>query len=512
MTGAASLSNSSRSRESQLEALGNDVFDVLVLGGGISGISASHELTRRGYRVALIDDHDFASGTSQESSQLIWGGIKYLQQGHVKLVSGLCYDRNAFIRQYPDRVTPQRFVYPRFHHDPLNLVMLMAGTYAYWVIGRGFDARPHRLTTRDIERLIPRISTESFSGGVEYSEGRMLTSDARLTLDLLFDSMGAGLTAVNYVSLRDVNWRNDQSCFEVHAEDSVRKSPLAIRAKWIVNTTGIWADAVNKILGIDPPYRHLYSKGVHLVLPRIETSGRALTCLAKDGRIFFVIPWDKATLVGTTDTPFDAPPTRVHADREDIEYLRGECEAKFDLKIGDEDVLNTKAGLRPLVRPPNLRGEDFLSLARSHKVWSDERARITILWGGKYTNCFSMAEEIADQVGVPPSGKRRLVLGSQNGRVSDEIVWGSGADGDALAHACRSELVVKLEDLLRRRTNIGLKVARSGWGVGGENEPQLRKLALAISNAKSGDATPILEDYRRSMAGASGATASLPRR
>lgn len=485
-----------RSRASQLESLGNDSFDVLVLGGGITGTSAALELTRRGYRTALIDNQDFASGTSQESSQLIWGGIKYLQQGHVKLTAGLCRDRNLFVRQYPDRVTPTRFLYPRFDHDPNNLAKLSLGTWIYHAFGRGFDERPCRRTTGEIMRLAPQLRPGGFSGGVEYSEARMSKSDARLTLDLLFDAMNAGLTAVNYVSLLDVTWNNGDSVFEVEATDSSSDARLDIRARWIVNTTGIWADDVNRMLGIDPPYRHLFSKGVHLILPRIETSGRALTCLAKDGRIFFVIPWGNVTLIGTTDTPFYEPAARVKADASDIDYLRRECESKFDLQVTDDMILNTKAGLRPLVRPPAMSDEDFLTLARSHKVWTDDKARITILWGGKYTNCFSIAEEIADQVHLQPSGPGRFVAASSEGRIDDAMLWDADSEREVLAEACTREMVVTLEDLLRRRTNIALKVPRGGWGFENEHEKELKHLANAVAQSTDGDARAILETYR----------------
>lgn len=486
-----------RSREAQLESLGNRKFDVLVIGAGISGVSAAHTLTSRGYRTAIVDSHDFASGTSQESSQLIWGGIKYMEQGHMGLVRGLCKSRNALIRRYPRRAIPTPFLFPHFDHDPHRMLTLMAGGYAYWALGGGFGGLPRYLSTRAIKELVPAIRPGKFKNGFEYTDARMTTSDARFTLDLLLDGVDAGLIAANHVSISAVTRGKEGADIEVSATDKIRGESFSIKARWIVNTAGIWVDEVNELLGVEAPHRLIFSKGIHLVIPKIETQGRALTFLATDGRIFFVVPWGEATLVGTTDTAFDAAPTRVRADKDDIEYLRAQCEAKFDLKLGDGDILNTKAGLRPLVKPAHLAEGDFLKLARSHKVWSDPTARVTSLWGGKFTNCFSMADEIADQVGVGPSGARTIIANwdreddSDNSPLNSETAW------DSVGAAAKREFAVTLEDLLRRRTNIALKIPNCGWGANNENEPQLRRLAESLSASAGITGAEILEAYRR---------------
>ncbi len=477
-----------QSRRTQIDRLGNDSFDVLVLGGGISGVSTAHVLTQRGYRVGLIDNSDFASGTSQESSQLIWGGIKYLENSHWTLVNDLCRARNALVREYSQRIVPLRFVYPHFPHDPHHLVTLLAGAYAYWVVGRGFAHRPLHLSTSEIQELIPAVRTHHFNNGFQYYDARMVDSDARLTLDFLFDAMAAGLAAANYVGFKNIRRRASDETFEIEAEDISAGRSLTIKARWIVNTTGVWVDEIHRRFDVAPPYRHLFSKGVHIVLPKIETHERALTCLSEDGRVFFVIPWGEATLVGTTDTPFNEPPQRVKADAQDIEYLRSECEAKFNLKLNDSDILNTKAGLRPLLAPAKgakASKEDFLSLARSHKVWADPKARITALWGGKYTNCFTMAREIADTIPFAPRGTQlsRISLHDNPVRPDDRMLGSEAWEHERLVEACRRELVVTLEDLLRRRTNIALKVANGGRGAGGFRSVEMERIVKAIEEA-----------------------------
>lgn len=469
------------SRAGQLQSLAAGTFDVLILGGGITGVCAAHVLTARGYKTALIDNHDFASGTSQESSQLIWGGIKYMESGHFKLVDDLCRARNALVREYPSRVAPLRFLYPHYTHDRHGLPTLLAGAWLYWGMGRGFGGAPRRYNNEAIRRTIPAMRDGNFNGGFEYADARMVRSDARLVIDLLLDTVASGLTAVNYLAFEDVRWNDAAQSHEVTARDEPGGGKVSIRARWIVNTTGVWVDQVNEQLGVKPPYELLYSKGIHLIIPRIETGGKALTCLAKDGRPFFVIPWGDVTLVGTTDTPFAGPPQRVNADKGDIAYLRSECETKFNLTLTDSDILNTKAGLRPLLRPKSMKGEDFLSLARSHKVWSEPSARVTALWGGKYTDAFPMAREIAGQIAIPASGQARPILMREWIPPIDEAQFVSGSISfDALATASKRELVVKLEDLLRRRTNIGLKVASEGRGIEGECAPTLKRISEAI--------------------------------
>lgn len=470
------------SRFAQLEKLGNSTFDVLVLGGGISGIAAAHEFTRRGYRCALIDNHDFASGTSQESSQLIWGGIKYLESGHAKLVSDLCLDRNRLTEEYARRVEPLSFLYPHFRHDKHALPILLAGAWLYWAMGRGFGGTPRFHSSRGIVRQVPRLNPQGFHGGFNYFDARMIESDARLALDILFDAMAAGLTAANYVEFKS-HQVNAAGLHEIEAEDLQKKASLTVRARWIVNCTGVWTDNVNEQLNVRPPYRHLFSKGIHLIIPKVETSGHALTCLSKDGRVFFVIPWGEVTLIGTTDTPFDQPAGRVTADASDIEYLRSECERKFGLQLSDRDILNTKAGLRPLLKPANLKNEDFLSLARSHKVWRSREKRITAVWGGKYTSCFSMGREIADTIEITPPLHDRHYLpahsANQTAILREAFMEMSGPE--RLAEACQRELVVTPEDFLRRRTNIALQVPNQGRGWDNEHAPLINRLESILN-------------------------------
>lgn len=491
-----------RSRASQLEALGNHVFDVLVLGGGISGAATAHVLVARGYRVALIDAHDFASGTSQESSQLVWGGIKYLEQGHVRLVNELCLARNELVKQYPDRVTPQRFLYPHFNHDPHMRLSILAGSTAYWMMGGCFGLPPALVSRRSISRKAPKMQLDGVNGGIEYTDARMVRSDARLVLDLLFDAVDCGLSAANYVSLEGVRRTHHLGAFEVDAFDRIAGAPVSINANWIVNTTGAWVDEVNEILGVTPPHEILFSKGIHLLVPRIETGERTLACRGEDGRIFFVIPWGNTTLVGTTDTPLGGPPRRVRADAEDIDYLRTELDRKFAITLDDRDILNTKAGLRPLLKPTNGGDHDFLELARGHKVWADSKARVSALWGGKFTDAFTMAREVAATVEIAPS----LEMGDLS--KIDPVPYPSEKDySDAeapwngLADSCNREMVARIEDLLRRRTNIGLKVANHAWGFDLEHEPQIRRIAevLAANNGQSPDV--LMEDYRKSTVG-----------
>ena len=483
------------SRAAQLDALGNDVFDVIVLGGGITGVTAAHELTRRGYRTALVDNHDFASGTSQESSQLIWGGIKYLEQGQWKLVNKLCRARNEFVRDYPDRVAPLNFLYPHYDHSEHLLPTVMAGAYAYWVIGRGFGVFPKRHRAEAIQRLIPRMRISGFTRGLEYTDATMIRSDARLTLDFLFDAVAAGLTAVNYLDFTAAERSNAKGLHKLELTDTKTGSRITAQARWLVNATGVWVDEVNRRLDLRAPHALCFSKGVHLIIPRIETGGRAVTCLAADGRIFFVIPWGEVTMIGTTDTPFEEAPHRVKADADDINYLRSECEAKFDIELGEDDVLNTKAGLRPLLRPENAGHADFLALARSHKVWSEPSARVTALWGGKYTDSFLMAGEIADEVGIEPSGSRRLVPAAPMSSLVEMLQDANDFDHRILVEACRQESVMTLEDLLRRRTSIGLKIKNAGWGAGGGNETQIRELASAVAETTGRSIDEILEEY-----------------
>ncbi|AHE99201.1 glycerol-3-phosphate dehydrogenase/oxidase [Thioalkalivibrio paradoxus] len=385
-------------RERQLARLGEGLYDVLIVGGGINGAVSAAALAGQGARVALIDRGDFAGMTSQASSNLVWGGIKYLESREFALVRELCLSRNRLLRHYPSWVREIRFLATidrGFRWDPR---LLWLGTWVYWLFGSGFTRVPRRLSRRAIARVEPRIDIADAAGGFEYSDAFLCDHDARFVFQFVRAALRDGCAAANYVE--SLGARRDRGVWTLRARDVETGAEREIRARVLINAGGPLVDAHNALTGVRTEHRHVFSKGVHLILPQLSASGRILTFFADDGRLFFVIPMGNRSCVGTTDTPVQDPDTRVtDADRR---FLLDNVNRRLKLArpLAPADVIAERCGVRPLAVRGNatLAPGDWLQLSRRHVIEVDrERAHLS-LFGGKLTDCLNVAEEVADRV------------------------------------------------------------------------------------------------------------------
>lgn len=499
-------------RPSNLDRLAEQRFDVLVVGGGINGAVSAAALAARGAKVALIDRGDFAGMTSQSSSNLAWGGIKYLESYELGLVWKLCGARNRLLRAYPSTVQEIRFFtsHARTFRHPLWKLLL--GSWLYWLMGRCFTRAPRRLSLPAIAREEPVVRTEGLDGGFEYSDAYLHDNDARFTWGFVRAALDHGCIAVNYVeslatAQRDDGWR-------VSARDRVSGRTLEIRSRTLVNACGPWADEHNRRAGVKTRTRHVFSKGIHVLVDRISPSRRVLTFFADDGRLFFVIPMGPRTCIGTTDTRVDRPEVRV--TDEDRRFVLDNINKRLDLPrpLTAADVIAERCGVRPLaVSAGGEGGGDWTQLSRKHVIEVDAgRAHLSI-FGGKLTDCLNVGEEVCAHLaglGVPLPHRQRRWYGEPSAEVRDEYfhqaalmgldaltspaaseplstrLWrryGSRAfelldairqdprQGELLIEnaeylrceielAARREMVVKLDDFLRRRSKISLVVRR----------------------------------------------------
>jgi glycerol-3-phosphate dehydrogenase len=498
-------------RAEALARLATDPFDVLILGGGINGAATAAALSARGARVGLVERRDFASATSQASSCLAWGGIKYLEGLELRLVRGLCRARNQLLRAYPTAVREVRFlaVHPRgFRHGRWKLV---AGAWLYWVLGGGFTRAPRALGLADLAADEPVVSLDGVDGGFEYSDAWLPDGDARFTFGLVRAALRHGCTAANYVEA--LGSARGQDGWVTRARDAVSGRALEIRSRLLVNACGPWADEVNARDGVTTAHRHVLSKGVHLLVDRITGGDRVLAFFADDGRLFFAIPFGARTCLGTTDTPASDPAEGVtDADRR---FVLDNANKRLRLArpLGVEDVIAERCGVRPLVvDAAGARGEDWMQLSRRHVVEVDGAAGRITTFGGKLTDCLNVGEEVcraAQRLGValthperrwygePGEEARRAFLAEARALGLDapapggpgtpaERLWrrhGEDAPGllsairrdpsaaepllgagDTLRceveAAARRELVVRLDDFLRRRTSLSQVLRR----------------------------------------------------
>jgi len=500
-------------RTTNIQKLRQGIFDVLVLGGGINGALAAAVLAARGAKVALIDRGDFAGVTSSQSSNLAWGGIKYLESYDLLLVRKLCRARNALIRAYPSTVQEIRFLathqrdfrYPRW--------LLVLGSWLYWLLGSFFTRRPRALSLKDIQREEPIVALTGCDGGFEYSDAFLHDNDARFVFGFVRSALNYGCVAANYVESLG-GGREADGIWTVPARDVEGGEQFTIRARVLINACGPWVDAHNQATGQQTRHRHVLSKGIHLLVRRLTPHRRVLAFFASDGRLFFVIPMGPCTCIGTTDTPVSSPDVEV--TDEDRDFVLDNINRLLQLPepLTRADVIAERVGVRPLVVDERGgQGRDWTHLSRKHVVEVNAADRHLSIFGGKLTDCLNVGEEVSalvQELGVALPFPRARWFGEPPAEVRDEFfhqarlldldaatsptsseplsqrLWRRyGAEAIPMLEAIRAdprmgelliegaeyiraeleqtarrEMVVKLEDFLRRRSKISLVIPR----------------------------------------------------
>ncbi|MCS6899836.1 MAG: FAD-dependent oxidoreductase, partial [Myxococcales bacterium] len=255
-------------RSENLARLDHELFDVLILGGGINGAVSAACLAARGLRVALIDRGDFAGFTSQHSSNLAWGGIKYLESFELRLVRKLCHSRNLLIRSYPSTVQEIRFYLAHERSFRHRLWKLHLGAWFYWILGGFFTRPPRRLSLDDMAQEEPIIERDGCDGGLEYSDAYLRDNDARFVFGFVKTALARGCAAVNYVE--SLGAKRVGGLWETWAQDQRSGRTFLIRSKVLVNACGPYVDEHNERSGVRTRHRHVFSKGIHLLVPRLS--------------------------------------------------------------------------------------------------------------------------------------------------------------------------------------------------------------------------------------------------
>ena len=500
-------------RAELLHALETEPFDVLVVGGGITGCGIARDASLRGLRTALVEKNDFASGTSSRSSRLVHGGIRYLEHGHLHLVFEASAERRRLLKLAPHLVRPLEFVWPVYAGARVPRWKLSAGLTLYDALALFRNVAPHkRLAASDVSAIEPALRRDGLRGGARYFDAA--TDDARLTLANAIGALEAGAAVVNHAELRAIQLENG-SVASASVTDTLSGETLEVRARVIVNAAGPWSDAVRHILEPEHAERPAVrgSKGVHIALPRERIGNReAITLLSPtDGRVMFVLPGGSQggqTIVGTTDTYTASSPDNVRASEEDVAYLLDAANFFFpDAGLTRADVVSSWAGIRPLMADGD--GEHPTAASREHAVTRSSRGVIAIT-GGKLTTYRVMAadvlREVSRSLGLPvgqsptrnaalPGGDRRdldvliddatreigdtkvarrLVLAHGSRWLNVWEVVRSRPDGrdrlvpslpytvGELLYSVRSELACTLGDLLMRRTHLAFETADHG--------------------------------------------------
>lgn len=497
-------------RQNNIDKLQKKTYDVLIVGGGINGAVCASALSSQGASVGLIDKGDFANFTSQESSNLVWGGIKYLEGLEFGLVRKLCQSRNHLIRSYPSIVKEIRFFVNLEKKFRFNRWFLYMGSLLYWFMGNFFTRPPRLLSKKTINTEEPTVNTGNSQGGFEYSDAYLVDNDARFVFNFVRESMNHGAIAANYVEALEAK-RTKKGLWEVKVRDVLSGEEGTIKTRVLLNTCGPFADGFNATAKIETEHHHLFSKGIHLIVEQITEVRKVLTFFASDGRLFFVIPMGNKSCVGTTDTRVESlPPVVTDEDREFVLNNINKL-LKLEHPLTKDDIIAERCGVRPLVVEPqtNDDGGDWTSLSRKHALEVNASQKQITIFGGKLTDCLNIGDEVSDAVqrlgihlpyagirwyGEPPDEVRdeffhqaRLMeLDDMTEDASSEPLstrlWRRYADSALylleeirqdpsmaevliggteyirceIHHAARREMITKLEDFLRRRSKIAL--------------------------------------------------------
>jgi glycerol-3-phosphate dehydrogenase len=466
-------------RDVGLSRLAGETFDVLVIGGGATGLGTAVDAASRGYRTALIEAGDFASATSSRSTKLVHGGVRYLEQGNLGLVREALRERSTLRRNAPHLVRDLAFVVPAYRR--FDLAFYAMGLKLYDALaGRTEFARSRVVSPADARTLIPTLAPNGLRGAVVYHDGQF--DDARLALALARTAVDQGAAVANYVRATGFVYDSAGRVTGVGAVDTESGALITVRARTVINATGIFADVVRAL--DDPAATPLlaHSRGSHIVVSSAALGSAAALLVPKtsDGRVLFALPWHEHTIVGTTDVPVDAPERDPQPSGPEIAYLLATVNRYLDAPLVQRDILAVFAGLRPLIR----RGATSTArLSREHLV-DVSRSGIVTIAGGKWTTYRKMAQDAVDVaartagLSASPSQTASLPLhGAQNDTPDNALLREYGTDAadvqqlvaadatlatrlDArvpyteaqVVYAVRSEMARTVEDVLARRT------------------------------------------------------------
>jgi glycerol-3-phosphate dehydrogenase len=482
-------------RTEHFSNLGQDQpFDVIVIGGGVTGAPIYHELCRQGYRTAIIDKGDFASGTSQASGMMIWGGLLYLKQMDIFTVRKLCKARDQLLEAYPDAITNKLFRLLLPKQNRQSSWSMMMGLYLYWLLG-------------DIERRFPKnqphfseqalVQRERIKTSLFFEEAFLRHSDTRYVLDWITPFDSENHVPLNYCKLVNGCFDTIQKVWRLELQDQRTNREYSVTSKAIINATGIWTDKLNEKLGIESNYRHRLSKGVYLNLPRDPTHEDALIFnMEQHDDVLTYVPWGPVAMWGPTETLSVNLAQGLKPEQEDIRFLLSTANKNLSRTIGPEDIISLRCGVRPLaiekgfskdVYPLELSRKYVVDQAPNHHAWS--------VYGGKLTSSVLLARDITKQIKelilphLPADTQKSLPR-------RDEAIFPGLANPQVSATwAKEHEFCLNLEDYLRRRSNIAQWIPRMGLGRSSENVEALRTLAAVFCNGDHKAADAMLADY-----------------
>lgn len=435
-------------RQSHWEKLAAEPIDVLVIGGGIVGSGVARDAALRGLQTVIVEQADFASGTSSRSSRLLHGGLRYLAQGRIALVREASREKRVIGRIAPHLAQPLAFIFPGRKGTSWTRWKLAFGAKLYDLLCGLRNFGPSRvLSLSETSRMLPGLNLHNLTGAVRYFDA--LTNDSRLVLDTLRSAAEHGATACNYARLLEAT--PSGNFWNCTLDDLVTGSQFAIRSRTVVNAAGPWSDRL--------PHSKTslrLTKGVHLVIDRDRLPVPDAVVMAEGERILFAIPWGERVILGTTDTDYQGPLSNPTCDDADIRYILNVVNDAFPrISLTSADLVSHWAGLRPLVADPNGNPSD---ISRRHEVRMNEPGWWDVT-GGKLTTYRLMAEETVDAIVRFTGRGKDKCRTAEMPLLSPSAVYGNSGilppvvSKQVITHYCRNEWARKLDDVMIRRTS-----------------------------------------------------------
>ena len=423
------------------------LFDMAIVGGGATGLGVALDAALRGFKVVLVESHDFAKGTSSRATKLVHGGVRYLAQGNIALVREALHERTTLLHNAPHLAQPLAFVMPSYHwwESPFY----GAGLTAYDLLaGKAGLGKTRFLGPRETVQKLPNVNADGLKGGVLYWDGQF--NDARLALALARSAAAQGALLVNYCKA-DGLLSKAGKIVGLQCEDTETGAKLEIRARCVINATGVWVDDLRQQDGRAhasdgrSPTRPMVapSQGVHMVVDRSFLAGDTALMVPKtaDGRVLFAVPWLGKVILGTTDTPRHDLAREPEPFREEVEFILSEAARYLRRAPARADVLSVWVGLRPLVKPQDDDGDNTKGLSREHTVLVSRSGLVTVT-GGKWTTYRAMAEDVLQKCFARDLLPRRAAGATANFRLmggdGPKARWHSIADAPGL-HSYGSE-------------------------------------------------------------------------
>ena len=449
-------------REAQIHTMANSAqWDIIIIGGGATGLGSALDAASRGYKTLCIERFDFSKGTSSRSTKLIHGGVRYLEQGNIKLVRGALLERSFLLNNAPEMTKAIPFILPVYSW--FKFLYYGIGLKIYDLLsGKLSIGKTQFLSSKEVIKHIPEVNSHGLKGGILYFDGQF--DDSEICMSLVRTAIQYGATVVNYCVSTGFIYENG-AVAGIIVQDHLSGNVYRLQTKVVINATGVFADEVLRI--DNPNHKNVVSpsRGIHIVVSKSFYSGQHALLIPKttDGRVLFVVPWHDKVVIGTTDSKIKDPVIEPVAASQELDFVMNNFNQYTSKNITKNDFLSVFAGLRPLVKMSNIKST--ANLLRDHAIYCSDSGLITIT-GGKWTTYRKMAKDVINKAIMQGGFPFRKCITRTIRLIQKPIILSNTLDDIKLLHphypftvqdvknAIHQEMAMTLEDVLARRIRL----------------------------------------------------------